>query len=233
VTDRRDDPLNPASGQFRIMDVEWSSSALGTEAPYLKGLAQQFLYWPLPHGMVAAVGMRLGAAYGSTFDDDLDVLNSFSVPIAERFFAGGATTLRGFGLDEASPLQNVVAIDPDTSKPIIDEDGKPLIVKGDPVGGNVISLINVELRFPIWRNLRGVAFSDNGAVFRELREFSFNEWRYNVGFGFRYETPFGPLRVDYGFKLDRRTFRSINCPDPRVACTESFGRWHVSLGHAF
>jgi outer membrane protein insertion porin family len=232
VTDQRDDPLNPRSGQFRIMDVEWSATALGTEAPYLKGLAQQFLYWRLPRRMVAAVGVRVGAAHGSAVDTDPDALNSFSVPIAERFFSGGATTLRGFALDQASPLQNVVAVDPDTGEPIVDN-GTPLIVKGDPVGGNVISLVNFELRFPIWRNLRGVAFSDNGAVFRDLHEFSFSEWRHNVGFGFRYETPFGPLRVDYGLKLDRRTFRSINCPDPRVPCAESLGRWHVSLGHAF
>jgi outer membrane translocation and assembly module TamA len=182
--------------------------------------------------MVAAVGVRVGAAHGSAVDTDPDALNSFSVPIAERFFSGGATTLRGFALDQASPLQNVVAVDPDTGEPIVDN-GTPLIVKGDPVGGNVISLVNFELRFPIWRNLRGVAFSDNGAVFRDLHEFSFSEWRHNVGFGFRYETPFGPLRVDYGLKLDRRTFRSINCPDPRVPCAESLGRWHVSLGHAF
>ncbi len=232
VTDQRDDPLNPTSGQFRIVDIEWSGTVLGTEAPYVKGLAQQFLYKSLPHGMVVAAGMRLGAAYGSTLDDALDPLNSFSVPIVERFFAGGATTLRGFALDQASPLQNVFAIDPGTGEPII-EDGEPLVVKGDPIGGNVISLINLELRFPIWRNLRGVAFSDNGAVFREMRDFSFNDWRYNVGFGFRYDTPFGPLRVDYGVKLDRRTFRSIQCPDQRIPCAESLGRWHVSLGHAF
>jgi outer membrane protein assembly factor BamA len=54
-----------------------------------------------------------------------------------------------------------------------------------------------------------------------------------MGFGFRYDTPLGPLRVDYGFKLDRRTVRSIECPDVLIPCQESLGRWHVSLGHAF
>ena len=227
VTDRRDDPLNPAAGQFRIMDVEWSTKALGTEAPYLKGLARQFFYRSLPHRMVVAVGMRLGVAYSSNrLEDDPE----FSIPIVERFFAGGATTLRGFALDQASPLRNVIA--EEDGEPI-DEDGERLIVKGDPAGGNVISLLNLELRFPIWGNLRGVAFSDSGAVYGELSDFTFRDWRYNVGFGVRYDTPFGPLRVDYGFKLDRRTFKSIHCPDQRIPCTESFGRWHVSLGHAF
>lgn len=231
VIDERDDPLNPASGQFRIVDIEWSATVLGTEAPYVKGLAQQFFYWPLPHGMVAAVGMRLGVAHGSSLFAD-SVGNDFTIPIAERFFAGGATTLRGFGLDQASPLRNVIATDPATGEPIQDN-GEPLIIKGDPAGGNVISLVNVELRFPILGNLRGVAFSDTGAVYPDISEFTPGDWRYNLGFGFRFDTPLGPLRVDYGFKLDRRTFRSIQCPDPRVACTEPFGRWHVSLGHAF
>ena len=227
VTDRRDDPLNPAAGQFRIMDLEWSTKTLGTEAPYLRGLARQFFYRSLPRRMVVAVGLRLGVAYSSNrLEDDPE----FSIPIAERFFAGGATTLRGFALDQASPLRNVIA--EEDGQPIF-EDGELLIVKGDPAGGNVISLLNLELRFPIWGNLRGVAFSDSGAVYAELSDFRFRDWRYNVGFGFRYDTPFGPLRVDYGFKLDRRTFKSIHCPDQRIACTEPFGRWHVSLGHAF
>lgn len=227
VTDRRDDPLNPSGGYFRITDVEWSTRGLGTEAPYLKGLAQQFTYASLPHGMVLAVGMRLGIGYGSERRADE---TEFTIPIAERFFAGGATTLRGFALDQASPLRDVVAFE--NGEPIIDN-GEPLIVKGDPVGGNVLSLVNFELRFPIWGNLRGVAFSDNGAVYPVLSDFTFSDWRYNAGFGFRYDTPLGPLRVDYGINLDRRTFKSVNCPDQRVACTEPFGRWHVSLGHAF
>ena len=193
----------------------------------MKGLAQQFNYLSLPHGLVLAVGIRLGIGYGS---DRLTDESGFTIPIAERFFAGGATTLRGFALDQASPLRDVVAFD--NGAPII-EDGRPLIVKGDPVGGNILSLVNLELRFPIWGNLRGVAFSDNGAVYPLLSDFTFRDWRYNAGFGFRYDTPLGPLRVDYGINLDRRTFKSIHCPDQRVACTEPLGRWHVSLGHAF
>ena len=95
------------------------------------------------------------------------------------------------------------------------------------------ALANVELRFPIFGNLRGVAFSDNGTVYRRLQILELLNWRYNVGFGFRYDTPLGPLRVDYGMKLDRRTRYSVTCPDITTPCTEPFGRWHISLGHAF
>jgi outer membrane protein assembly complex protein YaeT len=214
VTDRRDDPLNPRGGQFRILDIEWSAEALGTGAPYLKGLAQQFFYFALPKDMVAAVGLRLGV--GETLRSDRDAL----LPIAERFFAGGANTLRGFALDEASPKEKI---------PLPNGE----VVDGDPIGGNVLSLVNLELRFPILGNLRGVVFSDNGTVYRRLEIIELLNWRYNLGFGFRYDTPLGPLRVDYGFKLDRRTVRSIDCPNVLVPCQEPFGRWHVSLGHAF
>ena len=214
VTDRRDDPLNPRTGQFRILDVEWSATALGSGAPYLKGLAQQFFYFRLPHDLVAAAGLRLGV--GQTYREDRDAL----LPIAERFFAGGATTLRGFALDEASPKRKIVL-----------PNGE--VVDGEPIGGNVLALLNLELRFPILGNLRGVVFSDSGSVYRRLQVIELLNWRYNMGFGFRYDTPLGPLRVDYGFKLDRRTVRSIECPDILTPCQESLGRFHVSLGHAF
>jgi outer membrane protein insertion porin family len=214
VTDRRNDPFNPDQGQFRILDIEWSGKPLGTEAPYLKGLAQQFFYFRLPKTMVAAIGFRLGI--GQVLREDRDAL----LPPVERFYAGGANTLRGFALDQASPKRELAL-----------EDGTA--VEGDPAGGNVISLLNVEVRFPILGNLRGVVFSDNGNVYRSLDARELLNWRYNVGFGFRYETPLGPLRVDYGFKLDRRMRHSIECPDITTPCQESLGRLHVSLGHAF
>ena len=225
LVDGRDDPLNPTRGQFRILDLEWSSDALGTEVPYLKGLARQFFYVPLPANMVAALGVRVGIA--DTFGEDPDL----PMPIVERFFAGGATTLRGFALDQASPKASVEVKDAEGNPVIVD--GEPLVVEGDPIGGNVLTLLNLELRFPILGNLRGVFFSDNGAVYPTIDSLSFSEWRYNMGFGFRYDTPLGPLRVDYGFKLDRRTRLSIDCPEVAVPCSESLGRFHVSLGHAF
>jgi outer membrane protein assembly factor BamA len=192
ATDTRDDPINPTGGQVRFLDLELSAKALGSKSPYLKGFAQQFFYVPLPKRMVGVIGMRLGI--GQTFRQDRDAL----LPITERFFAGGANTLRGFGLDQASPKD-------------------PL---GNPVGGNILTLLNLELRFPVVGKLGGVIFSDNGTVYRRLQVIKLLNWRYNVGFGVRYETPLGPLRVDWGFKIDIRPGE----PPSRI---------HVSLGHAF
>ena len=150
--------------------------------------------------MVVAVGLRLGI--GQTFRDDQDAL----LPITDRFFAGGATTLRGFGLDQASPK----------------------IPTGIPVGGNVLTLVNAELRFPVVGKLGAVIFSDNGNVYRRLSDIELLNWRYNLGVGIRYGTPLGPIRVDWGFNLDRRL-----TPDEGRLVLEPLGRIHVSLGNAF
>jgi outer membrane protein insertion porin family len=192
VTDTRDDPVSPTRGQFRLMDVALSAKFLGTHSPFIKGLAQQFFYFPLPSDMVFVLALRGGI--GQTFREDRDAL----LPLTERFFAGGANTLRGFGLDQASPKTP----------------------EGEPVGGNVLMLLNLELRVPIFGKLGGVVFSDNGNVYRRLEVIRLLNWRYNAGFGFRYETPLGPVRVDYGIKLNPRP-------------TEPRGRLHVSLGHPF
>ena len=193
VTDTRDDPVSPTRGQFRIMGLDLSPKFLGTRLAFIKGLAQQFFYFPLPGNTVFVLGLRGGI--GQTFREDRDAL----LPLTERFFAGGANTLRGFGLDEASPRN----------------------ADGNPVGGNILMLLNFELRFPITKKLGGVVFSDNGNVYRRIQFIRLLNWRYNAGFGFRYETPIGPVRVDYGIKLNRRR------PD------EPKGRLHVSLGHPF
>ncbi len=192
VTDTRDDPVSPTRGQFRIMGLDLSPKFLGTRLAFIKGLAQQFFYFPLPSDMVFVLALRGGI--GRTFDD-VDP----RLPVTERFFAGGANTLRGFGLDEASPRN----------------------VDGNPVGGNILMLLNFELRFPITKKLGGVVFSDNGNVYRRIEFIRLLNWRYNAGFGFRYETPLGPVRVDYGIKLNRRRLDEPN------------GRLHVSLGHPF
>jgi outer membrane protein insertion porin family len=145
--------------------------------------------------MVFVLALRGGI--GKTFREDRP--EGALMPITERFFAGGANTLRGFPLDEASPRN---------------------FETGEPVGGNVLMLLNLELRLPIANKLGGVVFSDNGNVYRRVEVIELLNWRYNFGAGIRYQTPIGPVRVDYGIKLNRR-------PD------ESFGRLHVSLGHPF
>ena len=192
VTDTRDDPVDPRRGRFGIVDVEWSSALLRSRAPFLKGLAQQYLFFPVGEQIVIAAAGRLGLAW--TLGADEPAL----VPITERFFAGGATSLRGYKLDRAGPL------DP----------------SGYPVGGNMLIVGNIEVRFPIFGSLRGAVFSDHGGVYREVNSFRLGDLGHNAGVGLRWNTPLGPLRFDYGIRLG-------DIGDaPR-------GQWHFTIGHAF
>ena len=120
------------------------------------------------------------------------------VPISQHFFAGGEKTIRGFKQDTAGPLND----------------------QGDGLGGNASFIINVEGRFPLFGQLRGVMFFDYGNVYAEIEDFSFAELRKCAGIGIRYQTPIGPLAVDWGFKLDRRPGESSN-------------EVYFSVGHAF
>ncbi len=127
------------------------------------------------------------------------------LPSSERFFAGGDTTIRGFALDRVGA--------PNTISP-----------NGFPTGGNAVLLLNGELRFPVWRTVGAVVFVDGGNVFRRVTEFDIGELRGSYGFGLRYDSPIGPIRVDLGFKMDRRVIAGVL--EPPVAC-------HFSLGQAF
>ncbi len=114
------------------------------------------------------------------------------VPISEGFFAGGDSTLRGFPRDEVGP----------------------------PTGGEALFLINQELRFPIWSQLKGVVFYDAGNVYEEAEDIDLDDLRHVLGLGLRLETPIGPLRFGYGGKLDREP-------------AESRGEFFLSIGSAF
>jgi len=95
---------------------------------------------------------------------------------------------------------------------------------GFPIGGDAVVILNGELRAPVWRDLGAAAFIDGGNVFLQPSEFAIHELRGSVGFGLRYRSPLGPIRVDLGFKLDRREVGGRL--EPRTAL-------HFSIGQAF
>ena len=103
-----------------------------------------------------------------------------AVPFHKRFFLGGATSNRGWGRFELSPLSGF----------------------GFPIGGLSMLDGSSEVRFPVWGKLGGVLFLDYGNVWTNPWSFDLGDLRYAVGPGVRYQTPIGPARLDFGYQLN-------------------------------
>ena len=208
IKDTRDKPLDAHKGLYQTTDYGVTSSIFGASADFQRLLTQTAYYKQVRHGIVFANSLRLGLAKAFAGD---------TVPTSERFFAGGATTLRGFSLNAAGP-QRPVAV---CTSPTADPATCPQITV--PIGGNQLFILNSEMRFPlpIIKNLGAVLFYDGGNVYRTIsfRQFIDN-YTNTVGFGIRYNTPVGPVRFDVGHNLN---------PVTGLKSTQFF----VTLGQAF
>ncbi len=171
--DSRNSVLNPTSGTLFYLDLETSTSLLGSELEFLRPVAsisrvQPFTSFP---GWFLAMRARAGLA--------IPVKEEQRIPLVRRFFAGGADSVRGF------PYQRLGALDP----------------SGKPLGGEAMLEGNLELRFPIWEELGGVVFLDAGNVYEDIGN-NMGALRFTSGAGLRYQTPVGPLRLDLGYQLN-------------------------------
>jgi outer membrane protein assembly factor BamA len=211
--DTRDDLLEPQKGTFLSADGTLAARGIGSEVGFTKTFLQGFVYRNLgkPH-LVLAGGARLGVARAflrivNSVDANGNPQTDFvrDLPASERFFAGGDTTIRGFSLDSVGV--------PETITPT-----------GFPKGGDAEIVLNAELRAPVHGPVGVVLFADGGNVFARAADLTLTELRGSVGFGARYRSPIGPIRVDIGFKLDRRMI-GTNL-EPRYAL-------HFSIGQAF
>jgi len=129
-----------------------------------------------------------------------------AVPFSKRFFLGGATSIRGWGRYEVSPLSD----------------------SGLPIGGDSLLLFSTELRSHIHGNFGAVAFLDTGNVWASSWGMNPGDLRYAVGTGLRYQTPVGPVRFDFGYQLNPIPGLLVN-GEPQSR------RWrmHFSIGQAF
>jgi outer membrane protein assembly complex protein YaeT len=211
--DTRDDILEPQKGTLLSVDATLAARSLGSQVGFTKGLVEGFFYRNLgrPH-LVLAGGARLGLAdpfrqVVTTVNDDgstsTDIIRD--LPASERFFAGGDTTIRGYALDSVGAPNTISA-------------------EGFPIGGSALVILNLELRAPVWRELGAAFFVDGGNVFARASELSLTDLRGATGFGLRYRSPIGPIRVDLGFKMDRRVIGGK---------LEPLTALHFSIGQAF
>ena len=140
--------------------------------------------------VVFAGAARIGLATGFVREVETPpgsglVASLRELPASERFFAGGSTTVRGFAQDK-----------PGAPGTISDQDF--------PLGGNAVIIMNAEVRARLIGALDGAAFLDAGNVFENAFDIDFGEIRASVGFGLRYQSPIGPIRVDLGFAVAPR-----------------------------
>jgi outer membrane protein insertion porin family len=194
LVDRRDDPLNSRRGTFSSISFDQSSLWLGSDVDNRKLLMQQFAFVPL-RSLVFASRVQAGLVFGP---DSL-------LPI-DRFLAGGATTVRGYGEDSLGPRDSF----------------------GLPSGGETLVILNQEVRFPIYRWVNGVGFVDAGNIFAKDESFSWDALKIGYGLGVRFDTPVGLLRVDFGIPNER-----LNNASGREPNSLRGGRWYFGIGHIF
>ena len=286
--DTRDRQFDPTRGEYLTTDYALALRQLGGNLSFGKLLLTYRRYYRLggtsdkaraqkpniferknePNGIrgtVFAAGLTLGAAniFNPRDRDGVPGISDIdrTLPISERFFSGGSTTIRGFNFEEAGPRRVVcpgtLLTDPTTQiqncMPGIFRDlkGKPVRLNPFtvPVGGNALAVVNLEARVPLSRVFQVVPFYDGGNVFRQVGDiFKKREpqpgdtlddrnrraqWTNTVGLGFRIRTPFGPLAVDYAMLLNPPTFEIPQFAGPPATLRLKRTQIHFRFGQTF
>jgi outer membrane protein assembly factor BamA len=240
--DRTDLPFNATRGYALRTAAAWAAPWLGSDVRFIRWTADASLYRTVRPGWVAAGALRLGNFFRTA---TLDPTQNF-LPPEERFYAGGATTVRGF---DRNGLGRGVWVTNDSVR--VDEDGDTVSARFVPSGGTSLVTGSAELRFPspfLPRVLRMVAFVDAGAVgTRSLLDLSAGDLRITPGLGLRLLTPVGPIRIDAAYNpygrptgpllvSDRETQTLTRVSDSFQPQPPSFfGRFriHLAVGQAF
>ena len=202
VQDRRDDPTDARRGIYNTMDIGLASSIFGSQRNFVRGLGRNATYTKIGKKYVLARQTQLGLILPYNPPKGLDAAES--IPLPERFFGGGANSHRGFPYNQAGPRDIGTPAGPG---------GTATQPTGFPLGGNALLFNTVELRFPlIGANIGGVLFHDAGNVYRSLSDISFRASQKNMqdfnymvhaaGFGIRYRTPIGPVRIDLAYSIN-------------------------------
>lgn len=158
--------LNPKQGSKINTNISYSGLGFNSQFHYYKIDLLIRKYFSFNQNVTVATKLKVGVMQS--------VMNDPETPIEDRYFAGGASSLRGWGRHNIYPIN----------------------MDGFAIGGNSLLEGSIELRYPIYDILGGALFIDFGNVWADSYKFDFNALHYNTGFGLRVKTPIGPVRVD-------------------------------------
>ena len=195
--DSRDHFFNTTEGTKSAFAIQFAG--LGGDNRFIKTDTAARWYYPLLKdpkwggSYVLALGGLFG--YGIGLGGNSTSSSGNVLPLYSRYFIGGINTVRGFQDRTIGPKQSSCTFNSNTGAQSCQQ---------ETIGGDKAAVLNAELLFPIMEQygLRGVAFFDMGTAFNN--GFSFNEVRRSVGFGGRWMSPFGPLRVELGFPIYKK-----------------------------
>ena len=188
IHDRRDSPTETHRGIYNTIDVGIALPQFASQTEYTRLVLRNSTYHPLGRSLVLARTLQFGY---------IQRLGGVPIiPLGERFFGGGASSQRAFPDNQAGPRDDET---------------------GFPVGGNALLFHQTELRFPlIGDNIGGVFFHDMGNIYSNINQisFGFRQGSYQnfnymvqaVGFGIRYKTPVGPVRLDFSYSPNSPRF---------------------------
>lgn len=223
IQDKRDDPTDAHRGIYTTVDLAYAPGFLGSQTDFGRMLIRNSTYHAFGRDFVFARSTQFGIIERTG--------GRPAIPLAERFYSGGSTSIRAFPDFQAGPRD---------------------LATGFPLGGDALLINNLELRFPLYGdNVGGVLFEDAGNVYSSLGDVSlrfrqenlqdFNYMVQGVGFGIRYRTPIGPIRVDLSLSPDAPRFYGLKGTEQQylngtaIAQVQKISafQFHISLGQAF
>jgi outer membrane protein insertion porin family len=171
--DSRDNVFSTLKGIYFTNNLQVFGGPFGGDKDFFKYFNRTSFYLPLIRESVVELRLRSG------FSDPFS--STDKVPIYERFFAGGASTIRGYHERKVGPIDAVTE---------------------EPIGGEAMFVGNIEYTYPLSDFLKAATFFDTGEVWKSNSDFLQGGFKSSVGLGLRIKTPIGPVSLDYGWPLD-------------------------------
>lgn len=180
--------FDPTDGSFQ--DISFEFAGLGGDTRFLKFSARGRWFFPVYEipgigPLVFATGGQLNWGRGE------EGLSGREIPLVDRYFPGGISTVRGYEVRSLGPRENTY-------------NAQGEIIENQPVGGTNQFVLQTEIIFPLFQEvgLRGVAFFDMGNAWLQQDGIDLGNLRYSAGVGVRWLSPFGPLRIEFGIPLN-------------------------------